>query len=42
LVLPAERIAKLYKALRYEQYYFGYVGVTLLLGLYLTHGGFSQ
>ena len=42
LALPSGQMAKLYGALRYERYYLGYVGVTLVLGLYLTIAGFSQ
>jgi hypothetical protein len=41
LVLPQGQMAKLYEALRYERFYLAYVGVTLVLGLYLTFAAFS-
>jgi len=32
---------KLFEALRYEQFFYFYMGGTLILGLYLTLAGFS-
>jgi len=31
-----------YAALHYEQFYYAYVGITLLIGAYLTYAGFTS
>jgi len=41
LASPPGQLAKLYQALQYERFYLAYVGVTLVLGLYLTIAAFS-
>ena len=41
LGLPQDMTTKLFDALRYEEFFYVYMGVTLVLGLYLTIAGFS-
>src|SRR6516164_4027079 len=41
LALPPNTTMKLFEGLRYEQFFYFYMGATLLLGLYLTYAGFS-
>lgn len=41
LALSPDATAKLFEALRYEQRFYVYMGVTLVLGLYLTYAGFA-
>lgn len=40
LLLPARVLKKLYKAMRYNQFFNVYMGITLALGLALLWGGF--
>ena len=40
LVPPAE--FRLFAALRFDRYFYAYLAVALLLGAYLTYGGFTQ
>lgn len=41
LALSPDRVMKLFEALRYEERFYVYMGITLVLGLYLTVAGFS-
>lgn len=41
LALSPARVMKLFEALRYEERFYVYMGITLVLGLYLTVAGFS-
>jgi hypothetical protein len=41
LVLSEDVKLKLFEALRYEERFFVYMGVTLILGIYLTFAAFS-
>ena len=41
LALSPDATIKLVQALRYEELFYGYMGITLVLGLYLTYAGFS-
>jgi vacuolar-type H+-ATPase subunit I/STV1 len=41
LALPPDKAASFYESLRYERLYFVYMGVTFVLGLYLTISAFS-
>jgi hypothetical protein len=41
LALPEDAAIKLFEAMRYEQLFYVYMGVTLILGVYLTYAGFS-
>jgi len=41
LALPPDKIVKFFEALRYEERFHVYMGVTLVLGLYLTYAGFT-
>lgn len=41
LVLPPQTAIKLIDSLRYEELFYGYMSITLILGLYLTFAGFS-
>jgi len=41
LVLSEDVKLKLFEALRYEELFFVYMGVTLILGIYLTFAAFS-
>ena len=41
LALSPDAVIKLVDALRYEELFYFYMGITLLLGLYLTYAGFS-
>lgn len=42
LWLPPEAVEGYMRALHYQDFYYVYVGVTLLLGAYLTYGGFKS
>jgi hypothetical protein len=39
--LSPDAVIKLFDALRYEKLFYFYMGITLVLGLYLTYAGFS-
>jgi hypothetical protein len=41
LALPPAKAAKFYEALQYKRLFFVYMGVTFVLGLYLTISAFS-
>ena len=41
LFLPSEAIGRLLKTIRYEQNYYVFAAITLILGLYLTFAGFA-
>ena len=41
LALSPGTTVKVFDALRYEQFFYVYMGVTLVLGLYLAYAGFS-
>ena len=41
LALPQDTTMEFFKALRYEELFYLYMGVTLVLGLYLAFAGFS-
>jgi hypothetical protein len=42
LILPADALANFYmRSLHYEQFFYFYVGLSLLLGAYLTYSGFK-
>jgi len=41
LMLSPEGVAKLFDTLRYEELFYVYMGVALVLGLYLAYAGFS-
>ena len=41
LFLSPDTTIKVFNALRYEDLFYLYMGVTLVLGLYLTYAGFS-
>jgi hypothetical protein len=41
LALSPEAIMKLLDSLQYQKHFYIYMGVTLVLGLYLTYAGFS-
>ena len=41
LFLPPEAVAGMMDFLHFEQLFYVYAGITLVLGLYLTYGGFS-
>ena len=41
LALPQDAVIKFFEALRYEERLYVYMGVTLVLGLFLTFAGFS-
>jgi vacuolar-type H+-ATPase subunit I/STV1 len=41
LALPPARAARFYEALEYERFFFVYMGVTFVLGLYLIVSAFS-
>jgi hypothetical protein len=41
LMLPHGAMTRVYKALRYEELFYGYMGFTLILGLFLTVAGFG-
>ena len=41
LALPHDATIKFFEALRYEERFYVYMGVTLVLGLFLTFAGFS-
>jgi hypothetical protein len=41
LLLPANAQAAYFLAIRYDQYFYVYAGVTFVLGLYLTYEGFK-
>jgi hypothetical protein len=41
LALPQDMTTKFFDALRYEKFFYVYMGATLVLGLYLTIAGFS-
>jgi hypothetical protein len=42
IFLPPEGIAAYFDALHYEQLFVVYAAITLIVGAYLTYGGFSQ
>jgi len=41
LALSPDKVIKVVEALRYEERFYLYMGVTLVLGLYLTYAGFG-
>ncbi len=41
LFLPPDAIGRFLKAIRYEQNYYVFAAITLILGLYLTYAGFA-
>jgi len=41
LALSPDGIIKLFEGLRYERFFYVYMGGTLVLGLYLTIAGFT-
>jgi len=41
LFLPPEAVAGMMDSFHFEQLFYVYAGITLVLGLYLTYGGFS-
>ena len=41
LALSPDTTIKVFNALHYEDLFYLYMGVTLVLGLYLTYAGFS-
>jgi hypothetical protein len=41
LALPQDAVIKFFEALRYEEFFYVYMGATLVLGLFLTVAGFS-
>jgi putative exporter of polyketide antibiotics len=41
LFLPPEAIGRFLKTIRYEQNYYVFAAITLILGLYLTFAGFA-
>jgi hypothetical protein len=41
LVLPPYAAVALFEMLHYDQFFFAYVAVLLIVGVYLTYGGFS-
>jgi hypothetical protein len=41
IVLSSTATIKLIKTIRFEALFYGYMGATLILGLYLTYAGFS-
>jgi hypothetical protein len=40
--LPLEAIDRLVKTIRYEQNYYVFAGIALVLGAYLTFAGFAR
>jgi hypothetical protein len=42
IFLPPESIVAYFDALHYEQLFVVYAAITLIIGAYLTYGGFSQ
>ena len=42
LVLPADALARLFETVRFEEFYYLYVTIPLVLGLYLTRAGFCR
>jgi hypothetical protein len=41
LALPSAKAARFYEALKYDRFFFVYMGLTFVLGLYLTLSAFS-
>ena len=41
VALPPYAAVALFEMLHYDQFFFAYVAVLLILGVYLTYGGFS-
>jgi hypothetical protein len=41
LFLPPETVAGLFDTMRFEQLFYFFAGITLVLGLYLTYAGFT-
>jgi len=41
LAISPAAVMKVFEALRYEQRFYFYMGITLILGIYLTFAGFS-
>ena len=42
LYLPSPMQAALYQSLHFQEYFYGYLVVSLVLGAYLTYGGFTS
>ena len=42
ILLPASEAVRLFELLRFEQFFFAYMGVSLLVGLFLAYRGFTS
>jgi hypothetical protein len=41
LFIPPDAAITLFERLHYDQFFFGYVAISFIIGVYLTYGGFS-
>ena len=41
LFIPPDAAVTLFERLHYDQFFFGYVAISFIIGVYLTYGGFS-
>jgi hypothetical protein len=42
LLLPPDAVAGIFESIHFEQLFFFYIAITLIIGLYLTYGGFRS